>query len=187
MQTGSSAELFRNAMARFTNGVTAITTSENGQPFGLIATSVCSLSADPPTVLVCVNRTASAHDVILRAGIFAVNLLASDQKDVAQRFATEKGAARFDRSRWTVGASGAPLLDGSVVSLDCRVIAKHNGYSHTIVIGEITASIMHDDPSTHCLLWHQRGFASTAPAVRQEDARHPSTLEAPSPPTRQLT
>lgn len=162
MSITTTAETFRNAMARFTNGVTAITTTENGIPFGLIATSVCSLSADPPTVLVCVNRTASAHDVILRVRKFAVNLLSANQKDVAQRFASTRGADRFDDAQWIIGESGAPVLNGCVVSLDCKVIATHNGYSHTIVVGEIVASETHPDPSAHCLLWHQRNFASAA-------------------------
>jgi flavin reductase len=166
MSTDTTDKVFRNAMARFTNGVTAITTSENGIPSGLIATSVCSLSADPPTILVCVNKTAGAHDVIVRSRMFAVNLLSADQKDVAQRFASEKGASRFDLTRWTVGERGAPILIGSVVSLDCKVIATHNGYSHTIFVGEITVSTMHTDPDTNCLLWHQRNFASTALEVR---------------------
>jgi len=166
MNTDTNDELFRNAMARFTNGVTVITTAESGTPFGLIATSVCSLSADPPTLLVCVNRSASAHDVILRAKVFAVNLLSADQKNVAQRFASEKGPSRFDPAQWTAGKSGAPLLTGSVVSLDCKVIATHNGYSHTIFIGEITDSSTHDNPSAHCLLWHQRHFAAAAVEAR---------------------
>jgi flavin reductase len=166
MSITTTAETFRNAMARFTNGVTAITATENGIPFGLIATSVCSLSADPPTVLVCVNRTASAHDVILRVRRFAVNLLSADQKDVVQRFTSTRGAERFDRARWVIGEHDAPVLTGSVVSLDCKVIATHNGYSHTIVIGEIIGSETHPDPAAHCLLWHQRNFACTAAAAQ---------------------
>jgi len=161
MNITTTADTFRNAMARFTNGVTAITTTENGVPFGLIATSVCSLSADPPTILVCVNRTASAHDVILRVRRFAVNLLSANQKDVAKRFASTRGADRFDDAHW-VTDRGAPVLNGCVVSLDCKVIATHNGYSHTIVVGEIIGSETHPDDSAHCLLWHQRNFASSA-------------------------
>ncbi|WP_144109430.1 flavin reductase family protein [Paraburkholderia sp. BCC1886] len=164
--TNPQADLFRNAMARFTNGVTAVTTTENRLPFGLIATSVCSLSADPPTLLVCVNRSASAHDVIARSGVFAVNLLSAEQKDVAQRFAELKGSERFDLMRWTTGKSGAPILIDSVVALDCKVLAKHNGYSHTIFVGEIIATKVHADPAASCLLWHRRSFASTALEVR---------------------
>ncbi|WP_118183872.1 flavin reductase family protein [Paraburkholderia phosphatilytica] len=165
MNTNTTDDAFKNAMARFTNGVTAVTTADNGAPAGLIATSVCSLSADPPTVIVCVNKHASSHDAILRSRFFAVNLLAADQKDVAQRFASAKGAARFDPAQWTVGKTGAPILTGSVVSLDCNVIATHNGYSHTIFVGEITASITHPNASANCLLWHQRNFAAAAVAA----------------------
>src|ERR1700756_499777 len=164
MSTNTTDQLFREAMARFTSCVTAITTMENGIPAGLIATSVCSLSKDPPTILVCVNKSASAHDVIQRSEIFAVNLLSADQKDVAQRFSSAKGPDRFDASRWKVAQSGSPILIDSVLSFECKVHAKHNGYSHTIFVGEIIATTLCDDSSKGSLLWHRRGFAAAAAA-----------------------
>jgi len=164
MSTNTTDQLFRDAMSRFTSCVTAITTMENGVPAGLIATSVCSLSNDPPTILACVNKSASAHDVILRSEIFAVNLLSGDQRDVAQRFASAKGPDRFDESRWTVAQSGSPILIDSVFSFECKVHAKHNGYSHTIFVGEIIGTTLCDDPGKGSLLWHQRGFALASTA-----------------------
>jgi flavin reductase len=155
-------QVFRDSMARFTSSVSAITTSGAGVPSGVLATSVCSLSADPPTILVCINKTASVHDIIVRTRSFAVNLLSEQQTDVAQRFNSEKGTARFDAARWTTSESGVPILMDSVVALDCKLIATHKGYSHTILIGEIIESVLHDDPRMGSLLWHQRRFAASA-------------------------
>ncbi|GAB7534613.1 flavin reductase family protein [Burkholderia sp. 3C] len=158
-------KVFQDSMARFTSSISAITTAEHGVPGGVLATSVCSLSADPPTILVCINKSASVHDVIVRSKAFAVNLLSDRQVDVAARFNKEKGAARFDTARWTTGATGSPVLIDSLVTLDCRLIATHHGYSHTILIGEIAQSFLHDNPDANALLWHKRNFSSPVPCA----------------------
>ncbi|MDR5822335.1 flavin reductase family protein [Caballeronia sp. LZ043] len=162
IETNTSAETFRHAMASFASGVTAVTTCEHGVPAGLIATSVCSLSVDPATVLVCVNKTASAHDVILRSRIFAVNLLAAGQKAVAQRFSSARGAERFEPQLWRAGKSGAPMLPGAAVAFDCTVLAVHDGFSHSIIVGQVIDAIVNDEAAVSCLLWHQRDFARSA-------------------------
>lgn len=157
------ADTFRRAMGRFAGAVTLITTSENGRPSGMVATAVCSLSAEPPSILVCVNRSASCHDIILRRRIFAVNLPELDSKHVVERFSQQSGSTRFDPPAWYAGETGAPLLRGARVSLDCRVAMVHDGFSHSIVVGTVVAATMAPDGTGPCLLWHGHRFHAAQP------------------------
>ena len=154
-------DVFSYAMTCFASGVTAITTREAGLPSGLIATSVCSLSVDPVTMLVCVNKTASAHDVILRTKKFAVNLLSADQMSVASRFSSSRGADRFESTQWEEGSTGLPTLIDAVVVFECSLIAVHDGFTHSIMVGQIANATVNEDLATGCLLWHHRGFAQS--------------------------
>ncbi|WP_202988061.1 flavin reductase family protein [Pseudomonas typographi] len=156
------ANLFRQAMASFASGVTAVTTQENNVPCGLIATSVCSLSAEPPTVLVCVNKSASPHDAILRTRCFAVNLLSAEQASIVERFSAAKGSERFEPEQWTLGVTGAPVLIDSVVTFDCELIAVHDGFTHSIMVGKIVDAMINERQATACLLWHRQGFAHSS-------------------------
>jgi flavin reductase len=149
---------FREAMARFPGAVTAITTAEAGEPLGFIATAVCSLSMDPPSVIVCVNKSVSAHDVILHQGFFAVNVLTADHSDIVKRFGERKGSARFDGTEWVTGETGAPLIVGARVSLDCTLAKAHDGFSHTIMVGVVENVVLPDAGEGHCLLWQGRSF-----------------------------
>ncbi|MEX3816508.1 flavin reductase family protein [Paraburkholderia sp. BR13439] len=149
---------FREAMARFPGAVTAITTAEGTVPLGFIATAVCSLSADPPSVIVCVNKSVSAHDVILHQGFFAVNVLMADHARVVQQFGEKKGSERFVGIDWIPGETGAPLLTGARVALDCTLAKAHDGFSHTILVGVVQSVLMPDEVDGHCLLWQGRSF-----------------------------
>lgn len=160
--TNSNHDVFRHAMTCFASGVTAITTREVGVPSGLIATSVCSLSVDPPTVLVCVNKTASAHDIILRTKAFAVNLLSAEQTPIAKHFSSSRGADRFNKGLWKDGTSGSPILIDAVVVFDCDLIAVHDGYTHSILVGQVRSAEVNEDIATDCLLWHRHGFAQSS-------------------------
>ncbi|KKB61179.1 flavin oxidoreductase [Robbsia andropogonis] len=157
---GISAAVFRDAMARFTTSISAVTTTDGTSPAGVLATSVCSLSAAPPTILACINKEASVHDTIVRCGVFAVNLLSDRQRHIAERFISESGSARFDPSTWRAGPGGVPMLAESVASLACRLLALHEGYSHSILVGEIVDTILDDALDGSPLLWHRRGFSS---------------------------
>lgn len=149
---------FRDAMARFAGAVTAITTREDGQPSGLIATAVCSLSFEPPSLLACVNKSASAHDAIVRQGFFAVNLLSPELSHVVTRFTDKKGAERFSDGDWTSGVTGAPLLISAPVSFDCRLSDTHDGFSHSILVGVVEDVALADGDSHHTLLWQGRKY-----------------------------
>lgn len=131
--------LYRSIMRHQAGAVTVIAVGPKGDRTGLTATAVCSLSDEPPTILACVKRTASAHDVIRRLGVFSVNLLASDQQETAALFSGRmgvKGEERF-RGEWTTLATGAPILVGALASLDCRLSEQHSFATHTIFIGGV--------------------------------------------------
>ena len=101
---------FKEAMGRFAGAITAITTFADDQPAGMIATAVCSLSAEPPSVIVCVNKSASAHDLILNNGYFGVSLLSPGHAHVVNQFNTAKGADRFALDDWELDNGKAPVL-----------------------------------------------------------------------------
>lgn len=132
------SEKFKLGMRRLASGVTLITTVIGEQRHGLVATAVSSLSADPPSLLACVNRSASAHAPIRTSGIFCVNVLSAAQKDHAARFSSSRERdQRFQDGDWRVMKTGAPALEGSLASFDCELRQLYEYESHTIFIGEI--------------------------------------------------
>lgn len=135
------ADVFKLAMRRLAAGVTIITTCHDGERCGLTATAVCSLSADPPQLLVCVNRSAHAHDIIKRGANLCVNLLARRHKALAARFAGQKkgvyGEERFRAGKWTTLKTSAPVLDDALASFDCVVRETVESSTHTIFIGNV--------------------------------------------------
>lgn len=139
VMNGMDGTLYRSIMRHQAGAVTVIAVGTPGERTGLTATAVCSLSDDPPTILACIKRTASAHDVIGRVRSFSVNLLATEQQDVAARFSGKTGHRGEDRfsDAWTTLASGAPVLEGALASLDCRLQEQHSFATHTIFIGRV--------------------------------------------------
>ena len=131
---------FRGAMRQLTGGVSVITAGRGKDISGMTVTSVSSLSLDPPTLIVSVNRSASSWPLLQRYGAFGVNILASDQIDIAERFAGKdglKGAARFAGAEWTTRASGVPLLVGALAVIDCEIEEIIERHSHAILIGRV--------------------------------------------------
>jgi flavin reductase (DIM6/NTAB) family NADH-FMN oxidoreductase RutF len=134
------ADSFRAAFRHLAGGVSVITTGHGEDRTGLTATSVSSLSAEPPTIFFGLNLSSSSYPVIQRHRSFGVNFLSATQKQVADRFAGrggEKGAARYADAEWTSGVSGAPLLLGALASLDCEVEEIIERHSHAIIIGRV--------------------------------------------------
>jgi flavin reductase (DIM6/NTAB) family NADH-FMN oxidoreductase RutF len=135
----SSAD-FRNAMRRLTGGVSVITAGRGRDISGMTVTSVSSLSAEPPALIVSVNRSASSWPLIQRHGFFGVNILNADQLDIAERFTGKgglKGAERFAGAEWFTRASGVPLLSGALAAIECEVEEAIERHSHAIVIGRV--------------------------------------------------
>lgn len=130
--------LQRKIMGRFATGVTVVTTSKDGRHGGLTANAVCSLSLDPPLVLVAVDKRAGSHAELLEHKCFAVNILASDQEEISQRFA-KSGPKDFSGLEWKTAVTGAPILAGTLGFVDCRVSDVLRGGDHDIFVGEIVA------------------------------------------------
>ena len=128
---------FKAAMRQLAATVTLVTTCEDGETHGMTATAVSSLSADPPSVLVCINRAARMHGPTERSRHFCLNLLAAGQDDLCASFSVRKGADRFAVGEWRVGPHGLPYLVGAAATLFCRVDeALHYG-TDTIFIGRL--------------------------------------------------
>jgi flavin reductase (DIM6/NTAB) family NADH-FMN oxidoreductase RutF len=131
---------FRNAMRRLAGGVSVITAGRGADISGMTVTSVSSLSVDPPALVVSVNREASSFPLLQRYGAFGVNMLTSDQLDIAERFTGKgglKGADRFAGADWTTRVSGVPLLTGALAAIDCEVEDIVERHSHALVIGRV--------------------------------------------------
>ena len=132
---------FKAVMGRFATGVTVVTTALGSQRVGVTVNAFCSVSLDPPLVLVCIERTAHIHDLLLESGIFVVNLLAEGQNEVARCFAVSSD----HRNREFCGCethsvqTGAPVLGDALGYLDCTIADVFPGGDHSIVIGRVAA------------------------------------------------
>lgn len=131
---------FRAAFRHLAGGVSVITAGHGEDRTGLTATSVASLSAEPPSILFGLNLASSTFPVLQRYRSFGVNFLNATQKQIADRFAGRKGVkgqARYADAEWVAGITGAPLLIGALASLDCEVEEIIERHSHAIVIGRV--------------------------------------------------
>lgn len=136
----ATAGVFRAAMRHLAGGVSVVTTGRDGERTGLTATSVSSLSADPPSLIVCINRASSVLPVLRDHQAFAVNLLSAGQRDIADRFAGRSGARGADRyaeGDWTTLVTGVPILADALAAIDCRVEAIQEWHTHAVVIGRV--------------------------------------------------
>ena len=133
---------FKRGMRQLAAGVNVITVAVAGVRDGLTATAACSISAEPPHLLVCVNTTAGAHGPMHRAGSFCLNVLAHDQEAIAKRFAGMDGSdrtQRFDLGRWSTLSTGSPVLDGALANFDCIVVREFEAATHTLFMGRVLA------------------------------------------------
>ena len=131
-------EQFKTGMRSLAGAVNIITSHHSGHSYGMTATAVCSATANPPTVLICVNKLASTHDAVLKSKVFCVNVLRAEDWELSTSFSgAQSGEGRFKSRNWSKLATGSPVLVDSLVSFDCRV-AKHLAHgTHTIFLGEV--------------------------------------------------
>lgn len=146
-----SQDEFRSALSRFASGVTVVTTKDiSGALHGLTVSAFCSVSLDPPLVLICVEREAASHDVFAQSGIFVVNILNSLQADLSERFASQV-PDRFTGVEFTLSLDGIPLLANCLANLECRVKAEAGGGDHSIFVGEVEkVTVGTGDPLVYC-------------------------------------
>lgn len=148
-------ELFRRACALFPTGVAVLTTrAPDGTPHGLTVNAFCSLSLEPPLVLVAIDRACSLLDTFEKAERFALNFLSVDQQDLSVRF-SQLPEGRFAGVSWTAGADGPPLIDGIIGSIECRTRNIIDAGDHRALIGEVVAaSVGEGDP----LIFFRSGY-----------------------------
>jgi flavin reductase (DIM6/NTAB) family NADH-FMN oxidoreductase RutF len=132
-----SAEDFRAALGQFTTGVTIVTArTPDGRLVGLTANSFNSVSLAPPLVLWSLARQSTSMPGFLSATHYAINVLAGDQRLLAERFA-RKGIDRFEGTPWRPGLTGAPVIDGAVAVFECSHRSQHDEGDHVIFVGQV--------------------------------------------------
>jgi flavin reductase (DIM6/NTAB) family NADH-FMN oxidoreductase RutF len=152
---------FRRILGHWTSGVAVVTAmTADGEPRGLTANAVASVSLDPPLVLACVERTADTHVAIVTAQAFAINILAQDDERSARRFAGDDIADKFTGLAWHASITGAPILDGALAWIDCRLHTTYDGGDHSIFIGQVVAGDAHEGEP---LAYYRGGYARLTP------------------------
>ncbi len=126
-------------MRHFPTGVTVVTSLREGVPRGVTVSAFSSVSIEPPLVLICINREARSYLYISTSKIFCVNILAGDQRALAERFAGKLRDRQFEGVEHGVDSTGAPVLGGCVAHLDCEVAQEHHAGSHSIFIGRVVS------------------------------------------------
>jgi flavin reductase (NADH)/flavin reductase len=155
-------ETFRVSMRHLASGVCVITTTtQDGKRWGLTATAICSVTADPPMLLACVNRATSTCAAILSAKRFAVNLLSADDRQISNRFASPiEPEQRFAEGQWGTLATGAPVLRSALAVFDCELEHVLEVSTHKILVGGIRA-LRPREPSVKPLLYAHGAYATT--------------------------
>ena len=129
---------FRQAMRHLVGGVSLVTVGQGHEITGMTVTSIASLSAEPPSLVVIVNRSASSWPLLKRNQFFGVSILHPGQVELAERFAGRRGVAGADRfagAEWITRVSGTPLLATALAAIDCEIEDIVERHSHAIVIG----------------------------------------------------
>ncbi len=134
-----SVDDFKKALQLWASGVTVVTTnSEKFGVQGMTVTAFTSVSVNPPQVLVCINDSADTGTGIDESQSFAVNILNADQQYISNQFAGGTSQQqRFENTDWKAGITGAPILNNTLMSLDCKVVEKVLAGTHWIIIGEV--------------------------------------------------
>jgi flavin reductase len=150
---------FRAAMSRLGAAVHVVTTDGPAGRTGFTATAVVSVSDEPATLLICLNRAAISMPILRENGVFCVNTLRAGAEALADTFAGRTQvprAERFDAGQWSTLSTGSPVLLSAVISLDCRVAEVKSVASHDIYFGIVEA--IHSGPPGPALVYHDRAY-----------------------------
>ena len=155
-------------MGQFATGVTVVTTRDaSGQPLGLTVSAFCSVSLEPPLVLVCIDHRSEANRGLRESGLFGVSVLGEHQEEVSRRFAAP-GADKLEGFAFLDGPHGLPLVPGAVAHLECSVRSFHDEGDHAVWVGEVLgAAAQPGRPLIH----HGGGYRQLDPDARILD--HP--------------
>jgi flavin reductase len=133
---------FKEAMSRVAAAVHIVTTDGPAGLGGITATSVASISAEPPMMLFCINKTSSSYARMIENEVFCINVLAPAHETLSNVFAgrtDERLDARFETGDWRKLATGAPALSGALASFDCRLVEAKEVATHVVMIGAVEA------------------------------------------------
>lgn len=158
-QPPPSPELFRLAMGRFATGVTVISTIADGHDHAMTASAITSVSLDPLLVLVCVEIDSRFHDAVTEAGFWGVSMLPTSARATADWLATRGRPlhAQLDRVPFHRGtATGVPLLDHALATIECQTCDVHPAGDHSIVVGQVVSLEIDDDPGDALLTYRSR-------------------------------
>jgi flavin reductase (DIM6/NTAB) family NADH-FMN oxidoreductase RutF len=167
----SEDERFKQGMRRVAGTVCVITTrTPAGVRLGITVTAMCSLSAVPPSLLVCVKADSSLGKQIEECGVFAVNVLGADEQALALTFSGQtglNGSERFSAGSWRPARTGAPIHASAIVAFDCRVDSVSRHHTHLVVVGRVEETIL-DIPQAAPLLYREGRFGSMECATLQQ-------------------
>ncbi len=141
--------LMKQVNRQFVTGVTVVTAMDGDTPKGLAVNAFSSISLDPPTVMVCIQRTSSTHDCLYRARHLAINILSTEQMDVISRFAG-KSDDKFAGLDWRSGPYGSPLINRSSAQLEAEIRERLQASTHTVFICRVVeASVTEGIPMVY--------------------------------------
>jgi len=169
LQTAESiGEMYRDAWSRFATGVTVITTVEpDGSVHGMTASSVTSVSLDPPLVLVVIGESRQTHGLIESTGRFGMSILDGNQTDIAKHFATPPEKREATDPSKLAHLSDTPVIRNAIAAMNCKVSAAYKAGDHTVFIGEVEEiEVGQGDP----LVWFQRQFGGFADQNSDSDS-----------------
>jgi flavin reductase (DIM6/NTAB) family NADH-FMN oxidoreductase RutF len=175
-----SVEAFRAGMSRLGAAVNIVTTDGPAGKHGITASAVCSVTDSPPTLLVCVNRSSSAHDIIVGNGTLCVNVLGHGHEQLAMLFGRPgvDPSERFAVDRWTTLVTGAPRLQDATVAFDCRVIDRHAVGTHSVIFSEVVG--IATAASGQGLVYFDRHFHALGPRGHAESPSEPEADGSPA-------
>jgi flavin reductase len=147
-------------MASLGAAVNVVTSAGPGGRGGFTASAVCSVTDDPPTLLVCLNRIGSGNALLKANALLCVNTLAASQRELSEVFAGVgglRGEQRFSLGKWTTLATGAPVLEEACVSFDCRIVDVVEKGTHSVFFAEIEAIRQNEKPG-RALIYYGRAY-----------------------------
>ncbi|MFF0501584.1 flavin reductase family protein [Nocardia aobensis] len=174
--SGFTVETFREVLGHFATGITVITGSSAGSPFGFTCQSFSALSLDPPLVVVLPSRRSVSWPQIADSGSFCVNVLSEGQRDLSARFG-QSGSDKFAEIGWSPSPSGLPVLANSCAWIDCSIESTYPGGDHLIVVGRVQ-NLGASPESVNPLIFHRGGYAAHRPLQVENHVRNSSRIRS---------
>jgi flavin reductase len=155
-------DAYREGMARLAAAVNVVTTDGPSGRGGFTASAVCSVTDDPPTLIVCVNLASRQNEIIRMNRVLCVNTLAAGQTEIATLFSTKELpiAERFAMGAWSSLVTGSPVLEGAAASFDCRVVERLERGTHSVIFCEVEA--VRQAAGVEPLLYADRSYRTLA-------------------------